>query len=176
MTGHDPRFDPHNHLPHRVQKVQEPETPPYDKYRDGPMRYLGYANEVGEAFRPLVKPWMANGTYAIAGAYVIADTYDKTMKVHKDEGDEMTYNVKIEAADCLLWQTLASVAVPGVVINRSVKALTTAANSSIGKQRLPPAARMWGPTLAGLALIPAIITPIDDAVSWLMDETFRKFL
>ena len=47
-----------------------------DLYRDTPVRYLGYANELGESFR-YVTPWLVKPSYAVAFAYVFADTYDK---------------------------------------------------------------------------------------------------
>ena len=56
-------------------------TKEIDIYRDTPLRLLGYANEVGEAFRALVSVKFVIGTYGVASAYVLADTYDKASKV-----------------------------------------------------------------------------------------------
>ena len=58
-----------------------PDTKEIDIYRDTPVRLLGYANEVGEAFRALVSVKFVIGTYGVASAYVLADTYDKASKV-----------------------------------------------------------------------------------------------
>lgn len=44
---------------------------------------LGYANEVGEAFRSLTSVWFVRSTYGVASAYVVADTYDKSSKMNK---------------------------------------------------------------------------------------------
>ena len=44
-----------------------------DRLRQGPVRLLGYANEVGESFRPLWPRWAVGATYGVAGAYVTAD-------------------------------------------------------------------------------------------------------
>lgn len=52
-------------------------TEPYDIWRQSLLRYLGYSNELGEAFRPLVGDFLANSTYAVAIAYVLADSIDK---------------------------------------------------------------------------------------------------
>ena len=49
-----------------------------DIFRDTPLRYMGYANEVGESFR-YVAPWFVKPSYGIAFAYVFADTYSKAM-------------------------------------------------------------------------------------------------
>ena len=47
-------------------------------YRDTPLRYLGYTNELGEALGPLVPfPWFVASTYVVAIGYVLADTLDK---------------------------------------------------------------------------------------------------
>ena len=40
-----------------------------DIWRDTPLRYMGYANEVGEAFRPLF-PKLVRPSYGVAFAYV----------------------------------------------------------------------------------------------------------
>jgi len=45
--------------------------------------FKGYANEVGEAFRPSVHVNWVRLSYGIASAYVLADTLDKTLKVSK---------------------------------------------------------------------------------------------
>ena len=50
-----------------------------DIWRDTPLRYLGYANEVGEAFGPLY-PKYVRPSYAVAFLYVGCDTGDKFIK------------------------------------------------------------------------------------------------
>lgn len=85
-------------------------TKELDIYRDTPLRYCGkafvviflvlsfwdfyhlfigivptttgYANEVGESFRPLVKKIFVNFSYAIAIAYVLTDAGDKSYKTY----------------------------------------------------------------------------------------------
>jgi fission process protein 1 len=70
----------------------------------------------------------------------------------------------VEAADTVAWQGLASVAIPGFVINRVV--------AVVG--RISPAHMLhWAPTAAGLAAIPFIIRPIDMGVDHLMDALVR---
>jgi len=91
------------------------DTGEVDIYRDTPLRYLGYANEVGEAFRALMHVRWVRATYGVASAYVLADTYDKGVKQSKEPGAD-TGKVAIAAVDTLLWQALASVIVPGVYI------------------------------------------------------------
>merc|ERR1719411_2248571 len=88
-----------------------------DIYRDTPLRYAGYANEVGEAFRALVSVGFVRATYGVASAYVLPDTADKATKMSKEK-DSDTKKVALAAFDTLVWQAFASVIVPGFTINR----------------------------------------------------------
>lgn len=129
-----------------------------DRMREGAVRYLGYANECGESFRPLWPRWAVNTTYGVAGAYVVADAaWRSSMPPPGRTG-------LVEAVDTLLWQGLASVAVPGIVINRVV--------AVVGHYG-PLQHRAWLPTAMGLASIPFIVRPIDHLIDVLMDGYVR---
>ncbi|KAH8067923.1 hypothetical protein JL721_7142 [Aureococcus anophagefferens] len=122
-------------------------------YRDTPVRFLGYANEIGESFKPMVPRAFYFGSYAVACTYVAADAK------HKFDADgDVRHGV-----DALVWQALASVAVPGVVVNSVMRSRAATA--------LP-----FVPTLCGLGCIPFIIKPIDALVDAAMDATIRPFL
>ena len=147
----------------------------YNMWRDSELRYLGYANELGEAFKATVPRAAYFGTYGVACLYVAADARHQGLAaaaLHADgkEGTAVTTAV----VDTAIWQGLASVAIPGFTINRLVAATTTLMTQP-AFQKLPTAARRWAPSIAGLAAIPVIIHPIDLAVDALMDNTFRKF-
>ncbi|XP_040463183.1 mitochondrial fission process protein 1 isoform X2 [Falco naumanni] len=121
-----------------------------DRYRDTWVRYLGYANEVGESFRPLVPLQVVWASYGVATAYVTADAIDKGQKAAT---------------------SLASVAIPGFTINR----LCAASLALLGTlTRWPLPVRRWTTTALGLGAIPLIITPIDRTVDFLMDSSLRK--
>ena len=81
-----------------------------DIYRDTPVRFLGYTNEIGESFKPMVPRAFYLGSYAVACTYVAADAKHK----YDADGDAR------HGVDALIWQSLASVAVPGLVVNRVV--------------------------------------------------------
>ncbi|XP_074916137.1 mitochondrial fission process protein 1 isoform X2 [Chelonoidis abingdonii] len=51
-----------------------------DLYRDTWVRYLGYANEVGESFRAIVPISLVWASYGVATTYVMADAIDKGKK------------------------------------------------------------------------------------------------
>ena len=77
--------------------------------------------------------------------------------------------------DVLVWQTLASVLIPGKVINM-VTAFSTQATSNVALQKKRPFLARYLPTAVGLACIPLIINPIDHVVDKLMDSTLRKVM
>jgi fission process protein 1 len=154
----------------------EVDTVLVDLYRDTPLRYMGYANEVGEAFRPIV-PRLVVPSYAVAIAYVLADTQDKGRAAYQrsvkasSTGEPDTMLVAEQAGDCLVWQLLASVFVPGFVIHQVVHAIGWALKRAAS---VPVPVRTWLPTIGGLAAIPFIIHPIDHAVDVVLDNSIRK--
>ncbi|KAJ0406825.1 hypothetical protein P43SY_008847 [Pythium insidiosum] len=148
-----------------------------DIWRDSLVRYLGYSNELGESFRPIV-PQLVVPSYLVAFGYVLGDTYDKASKAHTaatSQGaseQKRTALAANAAVDTLLWQSLASVAIPGFTINRLV-ALSSAVAEKTLKQS--PVLRRWAPTALGLGVIPLIIHPIDTLVDNVMDRTTRQW-
>ncbi|VDK35661.1 unnamed protein product, partial [Gongylonema pulchrum] len=54
-----------------------------DIFRDTPVRLLGYANEIGEAFRAWVSANAVRLSYVVASSYVFADTADKAHKTYQ---------------------------------------------------------------------------------------------
>lgn len=77
------------------------------------------------------------------------------------------------AGDVFVWQMLASVIIPGFVINRITWGAGIFAKRS---KNLPGIARKWLPTCIDLLAIPLIIKPIDNAVDHAMDRTYRKYV
>eukprot|EP00466_Bigelowiella_natans_P017652 jgi/Bigna1/141176/aug1.61_g15884 len=170
-------------------------------------RYLGYANELGEAFRPLVSTTFVRGTYGVSTAYVLADTYDKVQRCKKvlrrkvveidtlifiasnPKADKLcvrdiqrksspavtsrfqTAEMVEAGTDTLLWQGLASVIVPGFTIHQIVHWTSR----SLRVIKAPKSAVTIIPTAAGLGAIPFIVHPIDEAIHWLGDNTWRAW-
>jgi len=147
-----------------------------DLYRDTPLRLLGYANEVGEAFRNQMHVRSVYATYAVATAYCIGDMIDKTWRTQQACVDgnipetHMRTKMMATAADTLLWQAFASVIIPGFTINRvchfTGKALKTYSKYAPQRQKMITSA-------IGLSVIPLIVKPIDHSVDFLMDNSLR---
>lgn len=136
-----------------------------DIYRDTPIRYLGYANEVGEAFRNLVHRNVVRFSYVVSASYVLADAASKARLQAKQEDGKPVRTF----TDVLIWQGLASVAIPGFTINRVCWGVGKLVN------KLTPATKSAIVTGSGLLAIPFIIKPIDRGVDVLMDEAVRPY-
>ncbi|XP_068191008.1 mitochondrial fission process protein 1 [Antennarius striatus] len=156
-----------------MDTAEEKTSKVVDIYRDTWVRFLGYANEVGEAFRALVPVSLVWATYAVSTGYVTADAVDKGKKAAVAHGDKpgKTTRVAVAVVDTFVWQALASVIVPGFTINR-VCAASLYMLSRTTKWPLP--VRKWTTTAIGLTTIPFIITPIDRSVDFLLDSSLRK--
>jgi fission process protein 1 len=72
--------------------------------------------------------------------------------------------------DPLLWQSLASVAIPGLTIHLLVD-LTCDLLAKV--ETLPFSVRRFAPTAVGLAAIPFIIHPLDNVVHFALDVSVR---
>lgn len=147
-----------------------------DIYRDTLLRYAGYANEVGEAFAPLVPAIFVPASYGVAITYVLADTIDKTRKAlqgGKYEVKATTACALIEGLDALIWQLAASVALPGYTIHQLVAISVLLLNAAGITSDVNP---IYGaiPTALGLATIPFIVKPLDELAEVGMDVTLRK--
>ncbi|KAJ8953730.1 hypothetical protein NQ314_007340 [Rhamnusium bicolor] len=135
--------------------------------------FTGYSNELGEAFRSIIGKKWVNFSYAVATMYVLADTTDKSLKSYKANLNERHHLKKViyTTTDTLIWQMLASVAIPGYAINR----VCAIANFLVMKRdKLPKNARKWIVTGIGLFTIPFIIKPIDEFVDFVLDRSIRK--
>ncbi|XP_017876899.1 mitochondrial fission process protein 1 isoform X2 [Ceratina calcarata] len=132
-----------------------------------------YANEVGEAFRSIVPNSVVRLSYVIASGYVLADTINSGLKAYrKDVTPGRTKNALMGMTDTLLWQSFASVIIPGFTINRicaTVQFLQKRSNNVALRNK-------WIPTAIGLASIPLIIRPIDNMVEDVMNVTYRKWV
>lgn len=178
----------------------------YDPLRDGPLRYLGYSNELGEAFSAWLFPGGVPLSYAVAVSYVLFDTYDKYTKTLADAEEKIGASRILDKAklvstiafergiDTLVWQLLASVIIPGYTIHTVVGVshdiLENALKNTPGlppiywisnAASVPPEtvvgfAEKSLPTFIGLLTIPFIVHPIDSAVHGILNASLRPIL
>ena len=142
-----------------------------DIFRDSPLRYCGYANECGEAFRPLVPVEVVYFSYVVAIVYILSDTVDKGLKGAKSGGEGATIRGTLGALDTFFWQMLASVLFPSFCINRIVLLLNSLQEAGSMPDLLMAS---WLPTAAGLITIPLVILPLDELAHFSMNKSFRR--
>jgi len=182
----------------------------FDPLRDGPLRYLGYANELGEAFNAWLPAGGVPASYAVAIAYVLIDTIDKGFQAKQESIKQLSQNrsgvpqdlnvnrlATVLAAersiDTIVWQLLASVAIPGFTIHQVVaithgfldphlqhlsafelEEITEAAAAlHVARDIFVAAIDKIVPTAMGLFTIPFIVEPIDETVHLILDKTLR---
>mmetsp|Transcript_14746 Transcript_14746/g.42226 ORF Transcript_14746/g.42226 Transcript_14746/m.42226 type:complete len:261 (-) Transcript_14746:8-790(-) len=132
-------------------------------------RYVAYSSDVGESLRPVLKPWMVNLTYGIAGAYIVGDTalsgYLKYSAGHSSEV------VAATVAHTATFQVGASLALPALIIH-------TAVHQAQNVLRRPtfsamPRLAQYGPSGLGLAIIP-LLPLLDPPVEAAIDAVFDR--
>eukprot|EP01038_Epipyxis_sp_PR26KG_P008031 gene8031-10882_t len=143
----------------------------YDMFRDSWIRYLGYSNEIGEAFHPIV-PRLLIPSYVVAFGYVGADAVNNVIKA-KNNNKSLKQQITC-GCDALIWQTFASVLLPGAVVRIITSNGKIICDEWKIMSRVPPRVRFWIPTYLGLCMIPQIIHPIDNSVDYVMNNTLRR--
>jgi fission process protein 1 len=139
-------------------------TQDYDIFKDSLLRYCGYANELGEAFRPIVHVSAVRFSYLIELLYFFSDTFHKGAKAYQKEDYNKTKEAIKAGTYTLVWQCLASVVIPAFVINRSVKLTGYLVNKTGIRNK-------YIPTLIGLSMIPILPYSLDPAVDKFMSKT-----
>ena len=126
-------------------------------------RYTAYSSDVGEAFRPMVPEWTVKATYGLAVAYICGDigvtTYKETLKPDGNPPRAFAHGV--------VFQGVASLALPMFIIHQAVHA------AQIATKRLGRFTK-WGPTITGLALIPALPYAVDEPCEHAIDWAFEQ--
>jgi len=130
------------------------------------IRYSAYVSDFGESFRPIIALRLVRFTYMISWSYVIGDVLWEGFKAHhyRKESPKEVAEVVVERA---IFQSVASMLLPMFLIHRQVKL------ASVIVDKIPnvrPKVRKWGPTVAGLALIPFLPFMLDRPVEFCLEE------
>lgn len=131
------------------------------------VRMLAYSSDVGEAARPLVPPFVVNGAYVVAIGYVVTDVaYTGWLEQQRGSSPEL---VARQTLECAVFQGLASLLIPTVVIHTAVH------QSQKMLQSAPKPLARWGPSVVGLGLIPFMPLadpPVEHMVEWGFDRAW----
>jgi len=128
-------------------------------------RYLAFTSDVGEAFRPVAHPYLVTASYGVSWLYCMGDVAFEGYKENKRGGTNQ--DVAQVVAKRTVFQATASMLLPAFTIHSLVKIA--------GKffQRMGRFQRI-GPTVAGLAMIPALPFMFDHPVEHLLDYVWPE--
>ncbi|KAK9476684.1 mitochondrial 18 KDa protein-domain-containing protein [Lipomyces japonicus] len=145
-------------------------------------RYVAYTSDIGESFRPIVKPAVVTTAYGISWAYVLGDvTYEgyktslRKEQYLKDKvsGKDLTGidepNVTLSVLKRGIFQSIASMGLPAFTIHSTVR-YSGVALRNVKNIKL----RSWGPVGLGLAVVPALPYLFDEPVEHAVDYIFEK--
>eukprot|EP00446_Apocalathium_sp_SHHI-4_P031920 CAMPEP_0177232030 /NCGR_PEP_ID=MMETSP0367-20130122/43090_1 /TAXON_ID=447022 ORGANISM="Scrippsiella hangoei-like, Strain SHHI-4" /NCGR_SAMPLE_ID=MMETSP0367 /ASSEMBLY_ACC=CAM_ASM_000362 /LENGTH=331 /DNA_ID=CAMNT_0018682619 /DNA_START=26 /DNA_END=1021 /DNA_ORIENTATION=+ len=127
-------------------------------------RLLAYTSDLGESVRPVMPLWFVNCCYGLTFLYAgIGVTYETANAYMEGLQNEMVLRACLHAAT---FQTLASIALPAVIIHQVVHVAQRQAH------RLPagPVAK-FVPSLLGLCCIP-LLPHVDEPVEHVVDASF----
>ncbi|KJA24565.1 hypothetical protein HYPSUDRAFT_136243 [Hypholoma sublateritium FD-334 SS-4] len=137
-------------------------------------RYVAYTSDVGEAFRPVVAPWIVTAAYGVSWLYLSGDVaYDSYKNHHRGPTPIEAVNfseptrIGISAVQRATFQSLASMALPAFTIHTAV-----AQSRRAFKNATNPKVKAWGPTMTGLAIVPILPYLFDHPVEQATDRAF----
>ena len=146
----------------------------YDIYKDSYLRYLGYSNEFGEAFRKVTSRGFVRFTYLLEFGYFAADTFHKGHKAYHDPNctDNKYYHVIKHSSYTILWQFFATCLIPALAINLVVGRV----HNILTQRKFSQSVIRYTPLSIGLLMIPLFNIYIDPVVGDALDHLFDTHL
>ncbi|KIJ20093.1 hypothetical protein PAXINDRAFT_107811 [Paxillus involutus ATCC 200175] len=139
-------------------------------------RYIAYTSDVGEAFRPVVPPAVVTAAYGISWLYLSADVSYEAYKAHRrgpSPLESVHYSeptrLGLVAVKRAVFQSVASMALPAFTIHTIVSRSKPFFTSRFESRHI----RAWGPTLSGLAVVPALPYLFDEPVEKAVDGLWQ---
>ncbi|KAF9055057.1 hypothetical protein BDZ89DRAFT_1097806 [Hymenopellis radicata] len=137
-------------------------------------RYIAYTSDVGEAFRPVVPPWVVTAAYGVSWLYLAGDVSYESYKAHRrgPTAVEAAYlseptRLSLVAVQRAAFQSIASMALPAFTIHTAVK---QAKKAFVNTKNVR--VKTWGPTMTGLAIVPALPYLFDHPVEVATERAF----
>lgn len=144
-------------------------------FKSGALRYMAFTSDFGEAFRPTVPAWMVNASYGISVGYIGCSVVEAGF-VSRHAGKPWN-EVRLDVTQELVFQGLASLAVPFLIIHSAVHHTARYLKQHSVHLTRPMVAK-WAPSGVGLACVPlmpiAVDEPCEHAVEYVFDHYVRN--
>lgn len=138
-------------------------------------RFFGFVNDVGEALHSFLPKSLYFGSYVITGVYAIGAVYydrentKNTLALTDKTEDEKKSILNKRVVNISLWHLLATVAITPLLVIPAVKAGTK--RLIINRTFMTQHAREKViPATVGILSIPAVVSPVDNLVTFGMNE------
>ncbi|KAJ7667721.1 mitochondrial 18 KDa protein-domain-containing protein [Mycena polygramma] len=154
-------------------------------------RYIAYTSDIGEAFRPVVPPWVVSAAYGVSWLYLAGDVSYESYKARRRgptalEAAHFSEPVRIGLtaveratfqSSCFYVRALfTNLSMPLIRDARALPALTIHTAVKQAKKAFDkvksPRLRTWGPTVTGLAVVPVLPYLFDEPVEHVTDRVF----
>ena len=159
-------------------------APGKEDIEEGPLRYAAYArravqaflvkgrlaaytSDVGESVRPVVPSWIVRACYGMTWLYVAVDVGYNTSEAYLAGKPNET--IARTAVHATVFQVIASVLVPSLIIHQAVHMAQHAVHGRIPPGRIAT----WLPSVFGLCLIP-LLPYVDEPCEHLIEVAFDK--
>jgi fission process protein 1 len=126
-------------------------------------RYLAYTSDVGEALRPVMDRRYVQAGYLVSWLYVVGDVSLTTKRAYDAKRDYIR-----AGAHAAVFQVLGSMVAPALIIHTTVHQTERLLHYLKRPMR-------FGPTAAGLSVVPFLPIIADRPIEAVVDYTFDKF-
>lgn len=129
-------------------------------------RYLAYTSDLGESFRPILQPASIRAAYGVAIAYVIGDTAFEVRRKDKlgVERDALVGTLLHRSIFHMAMSLLLPAALIHTVVHQSRGVFAASPRPIVAK---------WGPSAAGLAIVP-LLPLADPPAEIVLDAVFDR--
>ncbi|KXN87936.1 Mitochondrial fission process protein 1 [Leucoagaricus sp. SymC.cos] len=138
-------------------------------------RYIAYTSDIGEAFRPVVPPWIVTAAYGVSWLYISGDVGYETYKAHRRGPSPIEAanfseptRLALSAVERATFQSIASMALPAFTIHTAV-----AQSKRFFIKAANPRVKTWGPTFTGLAIVPILPYLFDHPIEQATEHAFN---
>lgn len=134
------------------------------------VRYMAYSSDIGESFRLVLQPGAVRASYGVAFAYVIGDTaYELKRKDTLGVDREALTGTLLHRA---VFHGLVSLYLPALIIHTAVHQARHFFAAEVF--RAWPLAMKWGPSAAGLCIVP-FLPLCDPPAEFFLDHLFDRW-